>query len=181
MREGLAAVGINAIAAESGADKVLIYRYFGGLDGVLAAIASERRLWPELEEQVRGASSLAAAARAYASTLGSELRQDGAALTREVLRASLGRARGTIVELTAPREAEHGRVTAAVREGRTPPPFIDVEALLALLLSGVTLLALARDGGERVFGLDPASNTDWKRVDRVLGTITRALLEPSDV
>jgi AcrR family transcriptional regulator len=34
VRDGLATVGINALAREAQADKVLIYRYFGDLDGV---------------------------------------------------------------------------------------------------------------------------------------------------
>ena len=32
-RDGLAAVGVNALAREAGCDKVLIYRYFGDLEG----------------------------------------------------------------------------------------------------------------------------------------------------
>ena len=36
--EGFAALGVNSLARRSGADKQLIYRYFGGIDGVLAAL-----------------------------------------------------------------------------------------------------------------------------------------------
>ena len=36
-RDGFHAVGINAIAREAGVDKVLIYRYFGGLGELLQA------------------------------------------------------------------------------------------------------------------------------------------------
>lgn len=35
--EGFAKLGINTIAKRAGCDKVLIYRYFGGLDGLLEA------------------------------------------------------------------------------------------------------------------------------------------------
>jgi len=37
-RDGAAGLGVNAIAAEAGADKKLIDRYFGGPDGLLAAL-----------------------------------------------------------------------------------------------------------------------------------------------
>ena len=34
-RDGFAAIGVNAIAKQAGVDKVLIYRYFGGLPELL--------------------------------------------------------------------------------------------------------------------------------------------------
>ncbi|MDR2921306.1 MAG: TetR/AcrR family transcriptional regulator [Tannerella sp.] len=39
--DGFTKVGINRIARTAGCDKVLIYRYFGGLEGLLAAWAKE--------------------------------------------------------------------------------------------------------------------------------------------
>lgn len=39
--EGFSKVGINKIAREAGCDKVLIYRYFGGLEGLLSAWAEQ--------------------------------------------------------------------------------------------------------------------------------------------
>ncbi|MGB0744931.1 MAG: TetR/AcrR family transcriptional regulator [Opitutales bacterium] len=41
---GCAQLGINLLAQIAGSDKVLIYRYFGGLDGLLQRVA-ESRLW----------------------------------------------------------------------------------------------------------------------------------------
>jgi len=38
-RDGFNGLGINALAREAGVDKVLIYRYFGGLSGLLKAYA----------------------------------------------------------------------------------------------------------------------------------------------
>ncbi|MCD7899986.1 MAG: TetR/AcrR family transcriptional regulator [Bacteroides sp.] len=40
-KDGFTKVGINHIARIAGCDKVLIYRYFGGLEGLLAAWAKE--------------------------------------------------------------------------------------------------------------------------------------------
>lgn len=39
--EGFAKVGINKVAREAGCDKVLIYRYFGGIEGLLSAWATQ--------------------------------------------------------------------------------------------------------------------------------------------
>ncbi|MCR9142999.1 MAG: TetR/AcrR family transcriptional regulator [bacterium] len=48
IKKGFQAMGVNAVAARAGIDKVLIYRYFGGFDGLLESIANEREIWPEL-------------------------------------------------------------------------------------------------------------------------------------
>ena len=39
--EGFSKIGINKIARTAGCDKVLIYRYFGGLDGLIAVWAKK--------------------------------------------------------------------------------------------------------------------------------------------
>lgn len=50
LKEGFPAIGINSIARQAGCDKVLIYRYFGGLDGLLMAFAETTELWWLLED-----------------------------------------------------------------------------------------------------------------------------------
>jgi len=45
-RDGLVAVGINAIAKQAAVDKVLIYRYFGGLPELLRTWGASGRFWP---------------------------------------------------------------------------------------------------------------------------------------
>jgi AcrR family transcriptional regulator len=49
-REGFRAIGVNAIAREAGVDKVLIYRYFGGLPELLARWGASGRFWPTAQE-----------------------------------------------------------------------------------------------------------------------------------
>jgi len=46
-------LGINAIAHQAGADKVLIYRYFGNLNGLLKRVAASRQWLPLLDDIVR--------------------------------------------------------------------------------------------------------------------------------
>lgn len=50
LEQGYPAVGVNAIARQAGCDKVLIYRYFGGFDGLLLAFAEVTQLWWEVDE-----------------------------------------------------------------------------------------------------------------------------------
>ena len=47
-RSGFHGFGINNVAKEAGHDKVLIYRYFGDLNGLLTAVAEESEFFPDL-------------------------------------------------------------------------------------------------------------------------------------
>lgn len=48
--QGFANVGVNALARKANVDKVLIYRYFGGLEGLYAAYANSIDFWPSVDE-----------------------------------------------------------------------------------------------------------------------------------
>ena len=49
-RDGFGAIGVNAIARQAGVDKVLIYRYFGGLPELLRAWGASGRFWPRVAD-----------------------------------------------------------------------------------------------------------------------------------
>ncbi len=49
---GFTDFGVNHIAARAGVDKVLIYRYFGGVDGLLEHIGHTVALFPEAHKLV---------------------------------------------------------------------------------------------------------------------------------
>ncbi|MCP3688246.1 MAG: TetR/AcrR family transcriptional regulator [Gammaproteobacteria bacterium] len=50
LHEGFPAIGINSIARQANCDKVLIYRYFDGLGGLLLSIAETTELWWQVDE-----------------------------------------------------------------------------------------------------------------------------------
>ncbi|MFA5905861.1 MAG: helix-turn-helix domain-containing protein [Desulfobacula sp.] len=53
-KKGFKGVGVNAVAREAGVDKVLIYRYFNGLEGLVAAFGKEGDFWPSSLEMAGG-------------------------------------------------------------------------------------------------------------------------------
>lgn len=52
--KGFRGFGINSVARAAGVDKVLIYRYFGGLPELLRAYAEAGSYWPTIEEVAGG-------------------------------------------------------------------------------------------------------------------------------
>ena len=49
-RSGLRNVGVNEVIKEAGIGKALLYRYFGGLPGLVRAWGEVRNIWPDLTE-----------------------------------------------------------------------------------------------------------------------------------
>lgn len=50
--QGCSGIGVNNVAQIAGSDKVLIYRYFGNMDGLLQRVAESRNWLPETNELV---------------------------------------------------------------------------------------------------------------------------------
>ena len=48
--DGITAVGVNAVAKRAGVGKPLIYKYFGGFDGLVRAWAAQSKVWGNDED-----------------------------------------------------------------------------------------------------------------------------------
>jgi len=187
--EGVAGIGVNSLAEASHCDKVLIYRYFGGLDGVLSSLGAERMVWPRVglgDDEGDGDESLADAVETllleeWAALSGGTLMLASAGAELAEGGASLGAA------TSMQREEVHGRMIVELRERHRIPPYVDLPALLELLSAALTLFALraahtpgAGRTGSRTApapALDPATPEGWRRVEKMLAAVTRALLD----
>ena len=182
--QGLQALGVNSLAHAAKCDKVLIYRYFGGLDGVLAALGAERMLWPRIEiaaSDVDGDAGLADAI--YALLLEEWAAFSGSPLMREASAAELASDSNSLGAATSVQRAElHARLISKLREEHRIPPYVDLPALVELLSAALTLLALRAAHATRHTDADSTQSFDsgtpqgWRRIEKIVGSITRALL-----
>jgi AcrR family transcriptional regulator len=183
---GVQGVGVNALAHAAGCDKVLIYRYFGGLDGVLAALGAERMLWPRVEVDANGGNAEPDGDASLADLLESVVLEEWAAfaggalmLRAEAAELEGGNALGRAA--AAQRSERHAEIIASLRASHRVPPYVDLEALLELLSAALTLLALRAASGsaaKTARTLEPSTPEGWRRIEKTIGTIVRALLEP---
>jgi AcrR family transcriptional regulator len=171
-RSGFATLGVNAVAAEAGVDKVLIYRYFGGLPELLARLARDRRLWPEAE-RAAAAPTLDRALLAPLLALARELRDRP--LLREAVARELAEANALTAETAAARERETARLLEQLRARFPVPPFLDLTTLFAILAAGIAYLGAHRDDGDTVFALDLQSDATWRRIEKTLAAIVRTV------
>jgi len=106
-RDGFARLGVNAVAAEAGADKVLIYRYFGGMEGLMEAYGRSGVFWPTVEEVI-GEDVERLRAMAPGAAVAEVLERYGQAL----------RARPVTLEILAWESVERNALTAILEDHR---------------------------------------------------------------
>ncbi len=183
-RDGFGAVGVNAIARQAGVDKVLIYRYFGGLPALLRAWGESGRFWPRLADLLgpdpQALLALPAAER-YARFFEhfiDELRRRP--LTLEILAAELMERNELTALLEAEREA-WGEEAVQVLGGADFAARPHLQGVTLLLVAGVQYLLL-RSRRIRTFGgVDLRSEAGWlqlKQAIRVLARETFAAAPP---
>ena len=195
---GAAAVGVNALAQAAGCDKVLIYRYFGGLDGVFSALGAERMLWPRVEVEGEDGDGEQEDSVSLADALQSAVLEEWAALAGGALMlqaevAELEGGNGLGRAVAVQRSERHAEMIASLRASHRIPPYVDLEALVELLSAALTVFALRAASGSRAIRSHPAArshSTDkgprpldsgtpegWRRIEKTVGVIARALLE----
>lgn len=179
-REGFAAIGVNAIAREAGVDKVLIYRYFGGLPELLRAWGESGAFWPRVQDLLgddpAALLALPPAERylRFFEHFVAELRRRP--LTLEVLAAEVQQRNALTAILEAEREQwgdEAGRVLGGPELHARP----FVRDVTLLLVAGVQHLLL-RSRRIRVFGgVDIQSDAGWQRLLRSVGVLARLMFD----
>ena len=163
-RNGFGGLGVNAVARQAGVDKVLIYRYFGGLPELLATWGRSGRFWPRIDELLGDdtpAFLALPAAERYARFMDHFI--DGLRarpLTLEVLAAEVVERNELTAVLETEREAwgeQASRLLGGDEFARRP----ELQGLTILLISGVQYLML-RSRRIRIFGgIDIQSDAGW--------------------
>lgn len=181
--EGFSALGINHIANEAGVAKVLIYRYFGDLEGLLDSFVKSEDFWPTREEIIdlpREAffaldlrSRIKRIMFNFITALGKRPQtmailawemSGNPALTR-VMEDALGQFSRQITETLAEDEL---------------PAHPQLKTMLAVLSAGLIHLGLAYQHHQRFASQRLETPDDWKQVMKALSTILDHLpIEPA--
>lgn len=170
-QSGFRDIGVNSVARQAGVDKVLIYRYFGGLPQLLKAFARETGFWPTNQElhaaAAAGPASLTDAGRAKLVLLafGRALRQRP--LTQEIMRWELLERNELTDELARHREQQGDALISSLE----PPSGPDLRAIGTLLSAGLTYLILRSKTADVFNGLHLNSDQDWARIERAVGEL----------
>lgn len=179
-RDGFSGIGVNAIAKQASVDKVLIYRYFGGLPELLQAWGGSGRFWPRVQDllgddpQALLALPLAERYTRFFEHFISELRRRP--LTLAILAAEVQDHNELTVILEAERE-QWGDDAVRVLGGPALKTRPWVQDLTLLLVAGVQYLLL-RSRNVRMFsGVDIQSDAGWQRLLSAVRTLATLLFD----
>ena len=175
--DGFQNFGINAVARRAGCDKQLIYRYYGGMDGLVDAIGFELARWIEEKMPVGGSSG-------FMLTYGDlvehmmmlfmqALRNDP--LTRRIIAWEVSDNSPQVRRLSEARSRALGLWIEKVRGAMPPPKGIDHLALNAMLLAAAQHVVLAGATANRFAGLELSTDKDWDRVGQAVRRLVRGV------
>jgi AcrR family transcriptional regulator len=179
-RRGFLRFGVNAVAREARVDKVLIYRYFGGLPQLLDAFADRGDFWPTVEEFVGAPADVTsrwtAADWSIAALRGLLRGLRSRPTTQEVLRWELAVSNELTEKLADIRERRGIEMLRRVPLDPKLPHTADVPAVAALLSAGIIYLILRSKTATAWLGVPLDTDEGWARIERAVETIVRRVL-----
>ncbi|WP_300577965.1 TetR/AcrR family transcriptional regulator [Phenylobacterium sp.] len=174
---GFQAFGVNAIARRANCDKQLIYRYFGGLEGLADAIGADlaARFADHLGHLSATAPPATYGAMIEVLTLQllDLLRADP--VMQKIIAGELAGASPLVDRMV---EARGRRLAAWMHEMRgdlAPPAHVDAPAVNAVLIAATQQLALSASASGRFAGLPLRTDEDWRRVRETLVQLIRGV------
>ena len=172
VRKGSQGLGINAIAREARVDKVLIYRYFGGLDQLYRAFALEGNTFPSLEEvaegRLRELPNLPSAEAAKAIILGFGHALRRRPITKEIMRWELQEKNQLTDALAKERERQSQQWLALAPNLHD----VDLAAVASILVAGQVFLTLRAKTADTYNGINLDSESGWKRIEDAVALLS---------
>ena len=172
-REGFTRLGVNAVAREAGVDKVLIYRYFGGLPELIVAFGRDGNFWPSIKE-LAGGDVVAFGQLPLAEQLSRLGKNFMAAirnrpLTQEILAWEMIERNELTAELETIRE--NTMMNFFEMFFRTTDKGPDIAAMGAIIGAGISYL-VSRGRKIRFYnGIDLDSEAGWQRLQGAIDTM----------
>lgn len=171
-KKGFSALNVQAVAEAAGVDRKLVYRYFGGVEGVVERLGAEVRWTLGEARGSAGGDTYGAAvghlALAYADALAKDAVLRGLIAWEQVESTPL------LTTLEAARSATMRAWMTERVAGLPRPEGVDAPAINAVLIAAIQTLALSR-GQDRAFSGLTLDDAGWARVEAAVVTIARAV------
>lgn len=174
---GFGGFGINPVARRAGCDKQLIYRYFGGLDGLVDAIGGDiaAMIGRELEaaRSDEAPTSYAALMRQILPAYLIVLRNN--AMLRQINAWEVAAPSPLVSTLAAARSRGLQQWIATVRGDLRPPAGIDAPPFNAILLAAAQQLVLSAAAQGEFAAVSMKDDRDWARMEAAFLTLVDAV------
>lgn len=159
---GFEKVGVNAVAAESGLSKMLIYRYFDSLDGLLAAYIKRHDYWLNIDLEVPSNKEgvIPFVIGIYQSQV-EQLRSN--IIMRRLLRWELTVQNDMVIKIRARRE-ERGTEMIRIVSNLIGKSENEIAPMASLISASITYLVLLSDCCDIYNGISISSDNGWDAI-----------------
>ena len=169
--EGFKSVGINTVARKAGCDKVLVYRYFGNLDGLLERFARSEDFWMKAEKDFADADTAGDPEKLHRLVDKIAIGQLDSLLAnpalQEILRWQLMEKNILTDKIDAARE-KSGRAFTDKIVNELNCGGEDLHALTAIMSAGLYYLVLRSRTAVAFNGVELDSEKGWERIRRAI-------------
>lgn len=171
---GFEGLGINAVAAKAGVSKMLIYRYFNSLDGLIAAYIQQHDYWINFDEQLPDKEHIGEFIKEIFKRQIAMLRQSYT--LRRLYRWELTSNNTFIKELREKREAKGIWLVDAVSK-LSKHPQKETAAMASILTAAISYLSLLEENCPFFNGINIQTEDGWKELEEGINILIDIWLE----
>lgn len=166
-QDGFEALGINAIAAKAGVSKMLIYRYFNSLEGLIAAYIAQYDFWINFHTELPEKTHLPAFLKEICHQHIKTMRENYS--LRRLHRWELSSHNSFVEELRHRREENGMRLLERISEvsGRS---ISEVTFLGTILIPSISYLTLLEENCPIYNGIRIDSDKGWEQIETGLNS-----------
>ncbi len=160
--DGFEKIGINAIATQSNVSKILIYRYFGSVEGLMAAYIKQYDFWLNFPLEYPNREELPLFVKRMFQGQIEQLRNNPT--LKRLYRWELSCNNDMIVKLREQREKVGLNLVKKVSE-LTGHPQNEIAVMASLLTASITYLVMLEDFCPVYNGIHLNENSGWEQIN----------------
>ena len=171
---GFEGLGINAIAAKAKVSKMLIYRYFNSLDGLIAAYIRQNDYWINFNEELPDKEHLSEFIKQIFKRQIIQLRESYT--LKRLYRWELSTDNKFVKELRDKREEKGLWLIEAVSK-LSKHPQKETAAVASIITAAISYLALLEENCQVYYGLKIQRETGWEQLEEGINLLVDLWLQ----
>ncbi|EKU88409.1 TetR/AcrR family transcriptional regulator [Bacteroides oleiciplenus] len=165
---GFEKIGINAVATQSGVSKILIYRYFGSVEGLMATYIRQHDFWINFPQELPERDKLPEYLKQMFRSQIEQLRSNPT--LRRLHRWELSSDNEIIVRLREQRENAGMQRIKRISE-LTGYPLKELEVLASVLTASITYLVMLEEFCPVYNGIPLNNNSGWEQITQGIDSL----------
>ncbi|WP_288612377.1 TetR/AcrR family transcriptional regulator [uncultured Bacteroides sp.] len=170
---GFEKIGINAVASQSGVSKILIYRYFGSVEGLMAAYIRQHDFWINFPQELPDRSQLPTFLKNMFKEQIEQLRSNPT--LKRLYRWELSSDNAIVMTLREQREKAGMQRLTKISE-LTGYSLEELAPLATILTASITYLVMLEEFCPVYNGIPLNKDAGWKQIIEGINTLIDKLL-----